>query len=73
MIENEGLCPAVSTLIKSEPHAVVIDKFVNVDDAGDEYYICKNTNKNNTKVLVGYSTDDDVYPLYEAILIQFHR
>ena len=73
MVETEGLCPAISTEINSEPHGVVIDQYIGLDENQNRYYNCKNTHTNKTSVKVGYSSDPDVYPLYEAILIRFER
>ena len=69
----DGLCPAVKTVINSEPHGVVIDQFIGVDRYNKPYYNCKNTNRNERNIRVGYSNHPDIYPLYEAVLIQFER
>ena len=76
-IAVQGLCPVVGTRIRLNsnfqlvPHSVVIDTFVARDDAGFPYYRCKNTDKNDRKLNVGFSNRPDVYPIFEAILIQF--
>ena len=69
----EGLCPAVKTVINSGPHGVVIDQFIGVDRYNKPYYNCKNTNRNERNIRVGYSNHPDIYPLHEAVLIQFQR
>ena len=73
LIEKTGLCPAAKTVINTEPHGVVIDKFIDLDRRGNPYYNCKNTNKNNRNVRVGFSDHPDIYPLIEAVLIRFER
>ena len=79
LIADQGLCPAVGIRIcfsnNSElvPHSVVIDKFVDLDEYGYPYYRCKNTDKNDRKINVGFSNQSDIYPILEAILIQFEK
>ena len=76
-IVNWRLCPAVGIRIRFNkhpdpaPHSVVIDSLAGFDDYGDPYYKCKNTDKKDKKIKVGFSKD--TYPIYEAILIQFKK
>ena len=73
MIEQTGLCPAAKTVINAAPHGVVIDKFIDLDRRGNPYYNCKNTDRNDRNIRVGYSDHPDIYPLIEAVLIRFER
>ena len=72
---DKGLCPVVQSMLYSGgfayPHALVIDSAHTVN--GEMVYSCKNTKTNKRKVNVGYSLRPDVYPLIEAIIIQFER
>ena len=75
LISDKGLCPVVQSKLYSAgfayPHALVIDKHQTVH--GEMVYSCKNTNKSNRKVNVGYSLRADIHPLIEAIIIQFEK
>ena len=79
LIAVQGLCPAVGTEIRFDgvselvPHSVVVDKFVDSGGIGYSYYRCKNTDKNDKKINVGFSNRSDLNPIYEAILIQFEK
>ena len=72
---DKGLCPVVQSRLHSNgfayPHALVIDKHHTVH--GEMVYSCKNTDSNDRKVNVGYSLRQDIYPLIEAIIIQFEK
>ena len=78
IVEND-LCPVVGTRMHftshSEPipHSAVIDSFVASDSKGYPIYRCKNTNKNDRKINVGFSNRSDIYQMHEAILIQFEK
>ena len=69
LVTVQGLCPAVGTV----KHSVVIDQYVGLDDSGKPYYRCKNTDKNDRKINVGFSNLPDIHQIHEAILIQFEK
>ena len=76
-IAVQGLCPAVGITIYFDgipepvPHSAVIDSVAGSDDYGGPYYRCKNTDKNDRKINVGFSNQSNIHPIHEAILIQF--
>ena len=76
LIADTGLCPVVGSRLftptgQSYSHALVIDSAHTLN--GRMCYSCKNTDTNDRKVNVGYSDRFDMYPLIEAIIIEFER